>query len=426
VTRAQAFQPTEGRVVVVGGGIVGLSCAWFLRAAGADVMLLERGGPGGGASRGNAGAICPSMVEPLPAPGMIRHALANLLRPDAALHVRPSALPGMARWLVRFALAARAAPYERGLSGIAQLGRGAVDAYDELAAAGIGTHARRDGYLYVFGSVEEAREDRAHVARLSALGLCATPEPLMDGDGARELEPLLSQAVRAAFVVPRERWIDPSRLVDELVEAIRSAGVEVIERVRATDVREIGGGVSVATDRGTFDGALAVVASGVWTKELSARAGLPLPLRPGKGYSFAIRPASIPGHLLYLDDAHVIATPMGDRLRIAGTMEFDGTTDRFNPRRIEAIVRALRPYVLDVDWTARTDEWVGPRPMTPDGLPIVGPLPGSSRIVVAAGHNMLGVTLGPVTGRTVARLVTSGDAGIDLAPFSPRRFAGRR
>jgi D-amino-acid dehydrogenase len=115
-----------------------------------------------------------------------------------------------------------------------------------------------------------------------------------------------------------------------------------------------------------------------------------------------------------------MATPMGERLRVAGTVEFDGTADRFNPRRIDAIVRAAAP-LLHADLGRRADEWVGPRPITPDGLPFLGAVPGHERVLVAAGHNMLGVTLAPITGRTIARLVVTGDAGVELAPFSPAR-----
>jgi len=133
----------------------------------------------------------------------------------------------------------------------------------------------------------------------------------------------------------------------------------------------------------------------------------------------------MPRRVLNFPGAHVIVTPMGERLRVAGTMEFDGTYDRFDRRRIEAIVRGVSPYFRGVEWAERSEEWVGPRPMTPDGLPYIGPLPGRSRVFVAAGHNMLGVTLAPATGKVVAGLVLSGDPGIDLAPFSPSRFARR-
>jgi D-amino-acid dehydrogenase len=414
----------DGPVLVVGGGLVGLSCAWFLREAGAEVTVLEAGEPGGGASRGNAGAICPSMTEPLPAPGMIREALANLTRPDAALHVHPAYAPRMAGFLRRFAAAATASRYERGLQALGQLARGVTAAYDRLAVAGVGGHAARDGYLFVYRSVAGAEAARSDLGRAVASGVCAEPGPVRVGDELRDEEPLLGAAAAAGFVLPGERWIDPSRFVDDLVQALAGAGVRIVPGAGAASIASFDDGVEVETAAGRFDGTTVVVAAGVWTRDLIAPLGLSLPIYPGKGYSFAVRPPVQARRMIDLSDAHVMAAPLDGRLRIAGTMEFDGTTDRFNPRRIDAIVRGAQPF-LDVDLAAREEEWVAARPVTPDGLPFLGSVPGHERVIVAAGHNMLGLTLAPVTGTVIAGLVTAGDPGIDLAPFAPARF-GRR
>jgi D-amino-acid dehydrogenase len=409
-------------VIVVGGGLVGLSCAWFLRAAGAEVTVLEKGRPGGGASRGNAGAICPSMADPLPAPGMIREALANLPRPDAALHVSPMYAPRMAGFLRRFAQAATRDRYEAGLAALAQLGRDVIPAYDELAAAGIGTHAERAGYLFVHRDRGAAREEREAVSRMASMGLCAEPGDILDPDELRELEPLLSDAVQGGFVLPDERWIDPSMFVDDLAEGVREAGVKIVECSGAERVRSTTAGAVAETVGDAYEAGTVVLAAGVWTKDLTARLGLKLQMYPGKGYSFAVRPDPLPERLLYFGDAHVIGARMGDRFRVAGTMEFDGTTDRFNRGRVEAIVRGLQPLLDGVDLAERDEEWVGPRPVTPDGLPYLGRVPGHENVVLAAGHNMLGLTLAPPTGRAIAGLVTADDPGIDLAPFDPARF----
>ena len=409
---------TDGPVVVVGGGLVGLSCAWFLQEAGAQVTVIESGAlPGGGASRGNAGAICPSMVDPLPAPGMLREALVNVGRADAALYVHPAYAPRMARFLRRFASAATAEAYERGLRALDQLARGVTAAYEAMADAGIGGHAWRGGYLFVHADPEAAAHDRAAVARAASFGLCEQPGEVLGGSELRAEEPLLGADAVAGFVAPGERWIDPSRFVDDLAAALAGRGVPIRTGAPVRAIAAFDDGVEVETKYGRIDAAIAVVAAGVWTKDLVAPLGARLEMRPGKGYSFAVRPVVNARRSLHLSTAHVMASPMGERLRIAGTMEFDGTTDRFNPKRIDAIVRATQPF-LDVDLSARGEEWAGPRPMTPDGLPYLGRIPGHERVVVAAGHNMLGLTLAPVTGRVVAGLVTADDPGIDLTPFA--------
>jgi D-amino-acid dehydrogenase len=410
------------RVLVVGGGLVGLSTAWFLRRAGAEVIVLERGAPGGGASRGNAGLICPSAVEPLPAPGTIRHALADLTRADAAFHVHPAYAPRMARFLRWFARAGSSDRYEAGLIALSQLGRQVLEAYDELAEAGIGGDASHSGYLMLQDSWQKAEEEHRSIERMASLGLCAQPDEVLEGDELRALEPLLSGSTQAGFVLPGERSIDPSSFVDELVGAVRAEGVEVREQAGAAAVRTTDAGVAIDTPQGPVEGSHAVVAAGVWSAELLGPLHLTLPIFAGKGYSFSLYPDPLPARVVSFGSAHVIATPMGDRLRVAGTMEFDGTTDRFNPRRVDAIVRALTPLVRDVDLQARSEEWVGARPITPDGLPFLGPVPGAERVIVATGHNMLGLTLAPVTGRVVAALVATGDPGIDLSAFAVDRF----
>jgi D-amino-acid dehydrogenase len=412
------------RVIVVGGGLVGLCTAWFLRAAGAWVTVLEAERPGSGASRGNAGAICPSLVDPLPAPGTIRRAFLSMPRSDAALHVRPTYAPRMAGFLRRFAAAATRERYEAGYAALAGLAAGAGGAWDVLAAGGVRGDARREGYLIVHAERSDAERSLAHVCRAASLGLCREPGELLDHDGLVQREPLLGAGARAGFVIPDERWVDPSVLVDELAAALVRSGVELVEGSPVDDVRDGPDDVVVHGGGSMRRADAVVVAAGVWSAGLLRRL-VRLPLLPGKGYSFSLRPASLPVRVVHLEDAHVMLTPMGDRLRVAGTMEFDGTTGRFNPRRIDAIVRAVRPFLdRDVELDRRGEEWVGPRPITPDGLPYLGAVAGHPRVFVAAGHNMLGLTLAAVSGRAIAGLVGGGERRPELDPFDPGRFGG--
>jgi D-amino-acid dehydrogenase len=168
-----------------------------------------------------------------------------------------------------------------------------------------------------------------------------------------------------------------------------------------------------------------VIAAGIWSRQLVRGLGVDIDLVAGKGYSFSVAAEPPPSRLVHLGAAKVVLTPMGKRVRVAGTMEFERDPDRFRRRRVEAIVAAARPYLRHADWDGLQEEWVGPRPMTPDGLPLIGRVPGHSRVLLATGHNMLGLMLAPATGRLVAGLLT-GDADPALSSaFAPVRRARR-
>ena len=303
------------------------------------------------------------------------------------------------------------------------LAKTVFECYDELAADGIEFGAGRSGYVIACSSLESAGRERDHLVHMSELGLASTPGPLLTGRDLSELEPSLATAASVGFLLPDERWLDPALMIDGLATSLRNSGVRIIEGARVLSIDTSGQGVVIDAAGQRFDADLGLIAGGIGSQALCRSLGLKLGMQPGKGYSFSVFPESIPRRPLHLTDAHVAVTPMGERLRIAGTMEFDGTFDRFDPRRVAAIVTAARPYFRGIDWDSRTDEWVGPRPMTPDGLPIIGRLPGRDSIYVATGHNMLGVTLSPATGRAIADLMLRGVAAFDLTPFSPNRSA---
>lgn len=227
------------------------------------------------------------------------------------------------------------------------------------------------------------------------------------------------------FLLTGDRWVDPSALVDALASWLSDQGTEILTDTPALAIEDATSGVRVLTPRGWSVGSWAVVASGVWSRSLLRPLGIDTAVVPGKGYSFAVHPTRPMRHAVVLGTTHIAATPVGERLRIVGTVELDGTRDVIRRSSLDLIRRAAAPYLGGVDWDAASQEWAGPRPMTPDGLPLIGPVPGHERVVVATGHNMLGMSLGPATGRLVARLV-GGDHGAAHAAFRVDRFTGLR
>lgn len=403
-------------VTIIGGGVIGLCCAHYLSEAGMRVTLVERDRVGSGASRGNAGEICPDLAEPLAAPGVIGRALRSLPRPDSALHIRPRPSLDLVRFLLGFARRANRRSHAESAATLAGLAADTFPLFTELESLGVDGTAGKSGFLFVYGSAASARTARESFLRLGA--------PVRESLGPAELtdlEPCLADGARAGFVVANQWWVDPNLFVDGLAARLRDRGVEIIEGARVTRAEESPGGVRVHTSRGVVDGDAAVLAAGIWSREIARTLGVDLNIFPGKGYSFSVEMGKVPGRLIHLGDAHVVLTPLGKATRVAGTMEFDRDHDRFNARRVTAITAAARPYLRDVAWENRTDEWTGARPMTPDGLPVIGRLPGHRGIYVAAGHNMLGLTLGPATGRLITGLLD----GAPTTAFDPARIARR-
>jgi len=406
-------------VTIAGGGLIGLCSAYYLAEAGVRVTVLERGRVGGGASRGNAGEVCPDLVTPLPAPGVIGPALRGLPRPDSALYVRPRLDASLLRFLVRFGLNTTRNRYAAGVRTLARLARGTFGLFGDLEADGVDGDAVKTGFVFAFASPASARAAwEAQRAIGAPLG-----GPVLAGAELASLEPALGPAARAGFLV-REQWsVDPSLFVDRLAARLRSRGVSVVEGARVTSVAERGGGTRVRTTVGDFDADVTVVAAGVWSRELCRGLGVRTDLFPGKGYSFSVDADPVPRRVVHLGDARVVLTPMGKRVRVAGTMEFDADPDAFHPRRVAAIVAAASDYLRSADWAGRQEEWVGARVLTPDGLPAVGRLPGCSRVLLASGHNMLGLMLGPATGRLVTDFVTGAPDPELAAALDPARLS---
>ena len=413
------MSPIES-VTVIGGGLIGLCCAHYLRASGLAVTVLERDRVGSGAARGNAGELCPDLVEPLPAPGVIGPALRHLHRPDSALYVRPQINADLLRFLLGFRRHATRSRHQAGASALGDLAADAFELFEELEGTGVDAEANKNGFLFAFGARSAAQ---AALRRFTDLG-APVDRQILGPDELTEVEPSLSTGARAGFLVRRQWSIDPGLFVDRLEESLRDSGVEIVESARVTSTEERHGRVRVHSSQGSIISDAAVIAAGIWTKEICRGAGIDLNLFPGKGYSFSVAMERTPRRLVHLGDAHVVITPMHKKIRVAGTMEFDRDHDRFDPRRITAMITAARPYFQDVEWSRREDEWVGSRPMTPDGLPAIGRLPGRARTYVAAGHNMLGLMLGPSTGTMIADLVTRGESP-RTAPFTPERIARR-
>jgi D-amino-acid dehydrogenase len=297
----------------------------------------------------------------------------------------------------------------------------ALEAFDVLGAGGVTAETHRsEPFLAVYRSEREREGLLAELRAVQEVGQSDVLFEPMTGDEARALEPALTGDVGAAVRVHGQRYLHPPEYVRSLAAAVRAQGGAVVEGARVTDLQDTGDGVVVSTPDGNSRHDAVVVATGAWLGALARRFGVRRPVQAGRGYSFSVPVERLPGGPLYFPQQRVACTPLGDRLRVAGMMEFRRPEEPLDPRRIAAIVAAVRPFLSGVDLDDRQEEWVGSRPVTGDGLPLLGSTT-SPRVFVAGGHGMWGIALGPVTGMYMAETVLKGQAPPELRPFDPLR-----
>ena len=412
-----------GRAAVVGAGIVGLSAAWFLRREGFDVTVFDRRSVAAGASAGNAGWICPAMTVPLPEPAVLRSAVGSLLRPNSPLRIPPRSLPGTWRFLASFAAHSTARRWRAGVAAFAPINALALAAYDELADGGVTGTTREAGIVAGFDRPSDAALMRHELDAIEASGQPVRFTELTERELRRE-RPLLADRARYGLRVDGQRYVQPLAYVQSLAAAVaeRGAVLESGQVVTAVTPRP-GGGTRVVAGGQPADFDVTVLASGAWLGRLAQAAGVGVPVVAGRGYSFTVALAERLTGPLYLPGLRVACTPAPGGMRLAGTMEFRPPDAPLDQRRIDAIVASARDWLPGVDWGTATGDWVGPRPVTADGLPVIGRT-AADGVFVAGGHGMWGMTLGPATGKLLAEMIVTGRRPGALEPFDPRRPAG--
>ncbi len=410
-------------VLVVGAGVVGVAAAHFLAARGRAVTVVEAGDVASGSSYGNAGLFVPSHSVPLAAPGVVAKGMRWMFDPDSPFYIKFRWDRALLSWLWKFRAACREDRARRAIPLLRDLHRASGGLFDELVRLdGMDCAWARRGLLSVCRTKRALEDGMAEAKLLGEYGLATE---VLDAPAARALVPALREGLAGAIRWPEDAHLEPASFVRTLARHAEARGAKILTRTEVIGFDAAGPRIAeVRTTRGLFRPEEVVLAAGSWSPGLARSLGLAVPIQPAKGYSIALSMPSPPPSLpLLLAEAKVGVTPMGKFLRLAGTLEIAGLDFSINERRVEAIRRGAREFLEGLDSLEELEVWRGLRPCTPDGLPMVGRPRRLENLILATGHAMIGLSLGPITGKLVAEIAARETPSIDLALLSPDRFA---
>ena len=412
-------------ILIVGGGVIGLCCAWYLSLAGRKVAILHRDPSRKEAcSDENAGMVVPSHFIPLAAPGVISQGLKWMLNPKSPFYMKPRLDPALWSWCWKFFRHANATHVENSKHLLSTMSLESRRLFLQLAEELDFDLAKRG--LMMLCSTEAGLEEESVVAAMAdEVGVQAE---VCDAARVRELDPKIQMDVVGGVWFSQDCHLDPLIFLEELRKGIHSRGGVFLDAECKSFTQSNGRVVSIETEKGELLTAeYIIIAGGTWSGELTRQLNLNIPMQGGKGYSLTLnKPVELPQLCSLLKEARVAVTPMGSKLRVGGTMEICGTDLSVNRKRLQGIIEGFCeffPAFTPSDF-AGLDAWSGLRPCTPDGLPCIGAVPDLQNVTVATGHAMLGLSLGPVTGKLVSDLVTNGKPGmdVDLLKLAPERF----
>lgn len=413
---------TDCDVAIIGGGVIGVCSAYYLAQRGLNVVLIEKGDIASGCSYGNGGLIVPSHSVPLASPGALGDGLRWMLDPASPFYIKPRLDMELLNWLIRFVLASRRDVMLRGLPVLRDLLLSSAVLFDELSGnAGFDFGYEGKGALWVCLSKERLEHEKKETQLFEKFNI---PVQLMDQDEVHDLEPALLPQVIGGVYYPRDGHIDPARFVVGLAEKAQGLGAQLWTRTEAMGFETSNGRVTgIRTTRGELHPKQVILAAGAWSPDVAKSLRLRIPIQAAKGYSVTLEnPDTAPKMPLLFGEARVVVNPLGDALRLAGTLEMAGMDFSFNARRLDAIRNSSCAYLPGLTDANVIEIWRGLRPCTPDGLPIISRSKDFSNLIIAAGHAMLGMSLGPVTGKLVTQLVREERPDVDLKPMRMERF----
>jgi len=415
-------QKTE--TLIIGGGAIGVCCAFYLSALGKKVLLVEKNDICSGSSYGNAGLIVPSHSTPLAAPGVIGQGLKWMTKPQSPFYIKPRLDRNLIAWLWKFRGACNIQHVRQSIPVLHDLHTASLNLYDELAnIEGMDFALEKKGLLELYKTRQGYDKGIEEIQLIKEYGI---ENRILPKEELHEFIEGIRTAAVGGVYRPHDAHLIPDRFVHQLTRQVESLGVRFLTSCEVLDFETAGRRViGVKTTRGDIIAEEVVIAGGAWSAEIARNLQLNLSMQPAKGYSITFRrPAQCPSLPVALAESKVVVTPMEDTLRVAGTLELAGFDQSINLGRVQAIFKAVRAYFpdMDPDSLELLEIWRGLRPCSPDGLPYLGRTPRYDNVILATGHGMLGISLGPITGKIVSQLSVNDDPAINMAALNVERF----
>ncbi len=414
---------TKHDVLIIGGGSVGLSCAYYLLKSGRQVTLLDAKEIGKGSGSGNAGHIVPSHIIPLAAPGVVTSALKWMLDPPhSPFGMKVSLNPNYISWLLKFVFSCNEANVQRSIKPLNDLGQLSAKNFAQIIAEEkFDCSYQEKGLLFLY-KTEKAFHDGQHEGEF--MQKHGIPVSVYDKVKIHEVEPAALDDVIGGVHFTGDAHLNPAVFLKLLSDRVRAMGAEMLENTPVTGFESANGKITkVKTSAGNFEAEQIILAAGALTPSVARDLKLNIPIQPARGFSMTLSATkTMPSHALILGERRIAVSPMGGVLRFTGRLEVGNYNMEPNPVWLQRIENSAREYLHLDEKLDIKETWAGLRPTTPDGMPIIGRSPKHSNLNLATGHAMLGLSLGPGTGQVVAELVNGQQPAISLSPMRLERF----
>ena len=412
-------------VVVIGGGIIGLSSAFYLQRSGHSVSVIDKGDFSDNCSYGNAGYICPSHFIPLATPGIVWKGLKWMLNSRSPFYVRPSLNSDLVDWGIKFIKSATNKKVEAAaipLTEIAKLSQHEYKSWTSLP--GFDFSYEQKGLFEIFQTHSVAAHAAETVTKAKKLGLDVA---LLSYDELQRMEPQTKINALGAIFFKSDAHLYPNKLMKDLLTHLRANGVQLISNAEVKGFEKGGKSVTkVITSKNAYDAEVIIIAAGAWSRDVAAMVNAKIPMMPGRGYSLTLENSGYQlNHPSILVEGRVAVTPMDkNKIRFGGTMEVVPVSAAPRYHRVEGILNSVKKFFpeFNVPMPSTDKLWFGYRPCSADGLPYIGRIKSYDNVIVASGHSMLGLSLGAGTGKLVSEMINETPASINISPFAVERF----